>query len=165
MRSRTPDRYDRNVGFCQIEEISSETSYTEPSLGVEVFQARTEDVQVIIRGYGEVKVLDTIPIAPEVSGKILKIHPRLETGEVIHKGEILFQIDTRDYKASLEKARATVQQLENSILRIKKQYELDSERIKVLKRRKVTWKRQSRDVNQQTLVSSDALSKLQLIVV
>lgn len=120
--------------FAKMKQPPIEAHYDEPSLRVEVLKAYTEDVPVSITGYGEVKVLDVVSIAPEVSGKIVKIHPRLETGEIISKGDVLFSIDPRDYEASLEETAAAVKQLENSILRLNKQYEIDRERLKTLKR-------------------------------
>ncbi|MFC1493884.1 efflux RND transporter periplasmic adaptor subunit [Thermodesulfobacteriota bacterium] len=106
----------------------------EPTLQVEVLDAKPENIPVSITGYGEVKVLNEVSITPEVSGKVVKIHPRLETGEVIEKGEIIFQIDPRDYKAAFVEATATATQLESSLKRMKRQYEIDQERLKTIQR-------------------------------
>ncbi|MGD9158253.1 MAG: efflux RND transporter periplasmic adaptor subunit [Desulfobacteraceae bacterium] len=106
----------------------------EPSLQVEVLDAKPENVPVSITGYGEVKVLNEVSIAPEVSGKIVKIHPRLEEGEVISKDEVIFQIDTRDYKAAYIEAKATASQMKSSLTRMKRQYEIDKERLKTIQR-------------------------------
>ena len=93
-----------------------------------------EDVPVTIRGYGQVKTLNTVDITPEVSGKIVAVHPRLEEGEVIPSGELLFRIDDRDYRASIEEAHATVQQLENTVLRLGKELSIYRQRLKTLER-------------------------------
>lgn len=108
--------------------------FQEPALQVEVLEAEPANVPILITGYGEVKVLDEVSIAPEVSGKIVKIHPRLEVGEVIPEGDIIFQIDTRDYEAAYTEARATVTQMKSSLERMNRQYEIDKVRLKTIRR-------------------------------
>ncbi len=108
--------------------------HREPSLQVEVLDIKPENIPVSITGYGEVKVLNEVSIASEVSGKIVKIHPRLEEGEVIPKGEVIFQIDPRDYEAAFIEAKATVIQMKSSLERMKRQYEIDKERLKTIQR-------------------------------
>ena len=108
--------------------------HREPTLQVEVLDAKPENIPVFITGYGEVKVLNEVSIAPEVSGKIVKVHPRLDEGEVISKGEINFQIDARDYEAAYIEAKATVTQMKSSLERMKRQYEIDKERLKTIQR-------------------------------
>ncbi|MBU0960488.1 MAG: efflux RND transporter periplasmic adaptor subunit, partial [Proteobacteria bacterium] len=41
-------------------------------------------------------------IAAEVAGSVVEVHPRLQTGEVIPEGELLFAIDDRDYRSEYE---------------------------------------------------------------
>ena len=108
--------------------------FQETALQVEVLDATPENVPVSITGYGEVKVLNEVSIAPEVSGKIVNIYPKLEVGEVIAKDEVIFQIDTRDYEAAYIEARATASQMKSSLERMKRQYEIDRERLKTIQR-------------------------------
>ena len=111
-----------------------EAKNSERPLRVEAVQITKEDVPIFITAYGEVKALNVVPITSEVSGKIVAIHPRLETGETIPKGEILFKIDSANYTASYEEARGIVQQRENAIIRLKKQYTIDAKRLKTIER-------------------------------
>ncbi|MBN1848070.1 MAG: HlyD family efflux transporter periplasmic adaptor subunit [Deltaproteobacteria bacterium] len=106
----------------------------ERPLSVEVQKAELENVPVVITGYGEVKALDVVAIAPEISGKVIYIHPRLEAGEVIPQGEVLFRIDPSDYEATLKGALAIIEQLNATILRLNKQHKMDQERLKTLER-------------------------------
>jgi len=69
-----------------------------------------------------------------VAGKVVEIHPRLELGEIIPEGDLLFRIDPRDYEAAARSAQATVQQWESSITRLKKQFSIDQDRLKTLQR-------------------------------
>lgn len=101
---------------------------------VEVMAAQPKDVPVIITGFGEARSLNVVQLAAEVAGKVVEIHPRLEVGEMIPKGELLFRIDPTDYSSSLEAARAQVAQSEASIARIKKQQSTDTERLETLRR-------------------------------
>lgn len=109
----------------------AEAKNGERPLRVEAVQIEQEDVPVFITGYGEVKVLNVVPIAPEVPGKIIKIHPRLEAGEMIPKGEILFEIDPRDYVTLCNTSRDRLRILKRSQELAKKEYE----RMRVLFKR------------------------------
>jgi RND family efflux transporter MFP subunit len=81
------------------------------------------DFPVFITGYGEVKALNIVPIAPEVAGKIVEIHPRLEAGEIIPKGEVLFKIDPRDYMTVIKTSRDRLKILKRNQDLAKKEYE------------------------------------------
>jgi len=147
------------VGFVAMNSLAnmkkkpSELKISEPSLQVEAWSAEAESVPVSIKGFGEVKTLNVVSIAPEVSGTVIDIHPRLEAGEVISKGDVIFKINPRDYQAAMQEASATVTQLENSILSLQKQYEIDQERLKSLLRNKELARQQYERV--QTLFQED----------
>ena len=117
-----------------MKKAPSEIKTSERTLKVEAVKIQPVDVPVSITGYGEVKALDIVSISPEVSGKIVSIHPRLEPGEIIPKGDLLFKVDDRNYKAAHNEARAKVEQWKNTILRLKKQYSIDQARVKTLLR-------------------------------
>ena len=106
----------------------------ERALRVEAVRMHPVDVPVTIIGYGEVQALKVLTISPEVSGTLVEVHPRLDVGEIIPRGEILFKVDTRNYDAVTKEARATVMQWENSIKRLEKQFATDQERLKTLGR-------------------------------
>jgi len=120
--------------LASLKKPPAEAKLEERSLRVEAQIIKPEDVPVFITGYGEIKALDVVSISPEVSGRIVAIHPRLEVGETVTKGEILFRIDPRDYRAALSEAQATTAQLKNTIIRLKKQYDIDRQRLKTLQR-------------------------------
>jgi RND family efflux transporter MFP subunit len=122
------------LGLASLKKPPTQASHEERALRVEVLHVDVEDVPVMISGYGEVKALDVVSIAPEVPGKIVEIHPRLEVGEILHKDELLFKIDPRDYAAARDSARATVRQWENGIARLKKLYTIDRDRLKTIER-------------------------------
>ena len=106
----------------------AEAKNGERPLRVEATQVKQEDIPVFITGYGEVKTFNVVPIAPEVTGKIVKIHSRLEAGEIISKGELLFKIDPRDYMTVRKTGRNRLKILKRSQELAKKEYE----RVRVL---------------------------------
>lgn len=106
----------------------------ERAIRVQVIRAAPADVNVNIHGFGEVRARDIVNVAPEVAGRIVEVHPRLDVGEVIPAGEVLFVIDPRDYESRLTDATATVEQLKSSLERMRKQSSIDGERLKTYQR-------------------------------
>jgi RND family efflux transporter MFP subunit len=111
-----------------------EIKRTEPALQVEGTVVKTEDISVVLTGYGEIKALNTVSISPEIAGRVVHVHPRLESGEIIPQGVTLFKIDSSIYAATLQEANASLQQLKNTVLRLEKQFAIDRERQKTIER-------------------------------
>lgn len=57
---------------------------------------------------------DTIGVAPEVSGRIIEL--AVKDNQPVKKGDVLFRIDPRPYEATLAKAQATLNALDNEIM-------------------------------------------------
>jgi len=111
------------VMLTRLKKPPAEAENSERSLRVETIQIKKEDIQVVISGYGEVKALTVVPISPEVSGRIVDIHPRLKIGEIIPKGEVLFKIDPKDYLTVLKTNRKRLKILKRSHELAKKEYQ------------------------------------------
>ena len=111
------------VMLTRLKKPPAEAENGERSLRVEAMQIKKADVPVFITGYGEVKALTVVPIAPEVSGRIADIHPRLKIGEIIPKGEVLFKIDPKDYLTVLKTNRKRLKILKRSHELAKKEYQ------------------------------------------
>ena len=111
------------VMLARLKTPPVEAKNGERLLRVETLQVEQKDVPIFITGYGEVKVLKEVLIAPEVSGKIVAIHPRLETGEIIRKGDLLFKIDPKDYMTVLKNSRKRLKILKRSHELAKKEYQ------------------------------------------
>lgn len=73
-------------------------------------QARTDHTPVI--GHGTVRAKNQVNIIPEVSGRLTQVHPDLAQGKVIHKGDLLFEIDRTVYEARVRQANAEVEALQ-----------------------------------------------------
>ena len=111
------------VMLIRLKKPPAEAENGERSLHVEAIQIKKEDVPVFITGYGEVKALTVVPIAPEVSGRIVNIHLRLKIGEIIPKEEVLFKIDQKDYLTVLKTNRKRLKILKRSHELAKKEYQ------------------------------------------
>lgn len=75
-----------------------------PPAPVYVTKAKSENVAIPIRGIGDVKAYNTVIVKSQVTGTIVKIGYR--QGQLVHKGDLLVQIDPRPYQAQLEQADA-----------------------------------------------------------
>ncbi len=106
----------------------------EKPLHVQAVRLEPEDVPVVITGYGYVGALNVVDILPEVSGKIVEIYPNLEVGAIVPRGETLFVIDPRTYKARADEAEALVEQYRNGVKRLETQLANDGERLATLGR-------------------------------
>ena len=120
--------------LSSLKKPPAEAAVHERPLRVEGIRAEPRDADVFIYGYGEVRSLDVVNISSEVSGRTVYVHPRLEVGEVIPKGETLFKIDDQNYRAASADAGAAVTQLKASIQRLEKQYQIDRERRTTIER-------------------------------
>jgi RND family efflux transporter MFP subunit len=89
---KTPDRVER------------------PPLGplVEVLPVEVTDVPIVVEGHGEVVPRVAVDLVPQVSGKVVDVHPSLVAGGFFRSGQALVTIDPRDYELALERAQATV---------------------------------------------------------
>lgn len=121
-------------GLAMLKKEPVKVVLPERPLRVETITVQAEDIPISMTGNGDVRALNVVSIAPEVGGRIVEIHTRLELGEVIPAGETLFKIDSRDYQARVADAEATVAQLENTVKRLSKQYAIDRDRLKTLDR-------------------------------
>jgi len=104
----------------------------EKPIRVEVLTAQPEDVPVVITGYGQARALRVVQIAPEVSGRVVEIHPELTVGGIIPAGEVLFRIDPRPYASKLQEAQAQVARCTNGLERLRVQQGNERQHVKTM---------------------------------
>jgi len=121
-------------GLASLKKPPAEAKFEERAIKVQVQTAQPNDFPVVITGYGEARALTVVTIAPEVSGRVVYTTPELNVGRRIPSGDIIFRIDPADYEAGLQEAEAGVAQWQNTVARLKKQFDIDSQRLKTLKR-------------------------------
>ena len=71
---------------------------TETVIPVDVMPVAYETTRINIPAQGTVAPAVQVAVKPEVGGRITSINPDLVPGGTFRKGDILFQIDTRDYQ-------------------------------------------------------------------
>lgn len=111
-----------------------EAAQKEPVLKVRTRVMQPRDEQVLIQGFGEARAVDTVALSSEVSGRVVEIHPRLEAGEIVRKGELLLSVDPETYQSALDQAQAARSQRELAVKRLEKQAVLDRKRRETLAR-------------------------------
>jgi RND family efflux transporter MFP subunit len=121
-------------GLASLKQPPAEVKAEERPIRVQAMSAQPGDYPVAITGYGEARVLTVVTIAPEVAGRVVYTHPMFKVGQIIPAGEVMFRIDPADYEAGLQEASARVAQWQNSVARLKKQFAIDSQRLKTLER-------------------------------
>lgn len=86
--------------------------------------ALSEDVTLTVDVQGEVQPRTEINLVPQVNGKITYMSPKFIEGGRFKKGDLLVQIDPREYELRLIQARANVAQSETVVTREKSESNL-----------------------------------------
>ncbi len=77
-----------------------------PPQAVGVAAAKVADVPILDNGLGTVTPLATITVQSQISGLLLSLG--FTEGQIVHKGDLLAQIDPRPYEALLAQARGAL---------------------------------------------------------
>ena len=64
------------------------------------------DYQVTVQTHGIVQAHNQVSLAAEVSGVVTKVNPAFEPGAYFAEGELLVEIDSRNYVAAVEMAKS-----------------------------------------------------------
>lgn len=75
---------------------------------VEVVPAKLATGPVVVRATGRVKAARETVLSPEVSGRVVEVHPALVVGGLIGAGETAFRLDDEDYGHTLRQQQAQV---------------------------------------------------------
>jgi multidrug efflux pump subunit AcrA (membrane-fusion protein) len=121
-------------GLLAFHEPPAQKQFEERKLRVEVVEVQPETLPVLIEGFGTARSRDVVAVTPEVPGNIIEVHPRLDVGEVIPQGEVLFRIDPRTYQAALDQAKAQAESIEQGLAMLKAQFAVDRERLETAER-------------------------------
>ncbi len=79
---------------------------------VEVLTAQVRDERAVIVAYGTVQAHQQLVVQPEISGRVVRLNPRVVIGETLKKNAPLLQIDPRDYLAAVDEQRASLAKAE-----------------------------------------------------
>lgn len=73
---------------------------------VVVVQAIEDTVTLMVRSQGTVQPRTQTTLSSEVTGKIVRTAPYLQTGGFFHRSDLLIEIDDADYRAAVARAEA-----------------------------------------------------------
>jgi multidrug efflux system membrane fusion protein len=85
-------------------ERKSKAAKGEEAVPVVVASARRLDVPREVETFGIVEASSTVDVAPQVQGLVTEVH--FKEGDFVKRGDLLFTVDTRPYRASLAAAQA-----------------------------------------------------------
>ncbi len=102
--------------------VSAQPAGTAPAPKIDVAEVVSRDVTESDEFTGRLEAVHEVSIRPRVSGFVSAI--RFDEGAMVHKGELLFEIDARPFqaevdrlRAELERANATVERAKNELTR------------------------------------------------
>jgi multidrug efflux system membrane fusion protein len=108
-------------------ESKSKAAKPDGAVPVVVATAQLLDVPREVATFGVVEASSTVDIAPQVQGLVTEVH--FKEGDFVKRGDLLFTVDTRPYRASLAAAQAEL--LRNRA--VADQAQLEAERATRLK--------------------------------
>ncbi len=120
--------------LASLKKPPADLALEERPIRVDVINVTPQDYPVTIKAYGNVKAQTSVPIAAEVSGRVVATHERLDVGEIIPVGEVLFEVEDRKYRTKVEEAKSLVSQFKSNVVTLQKQYKVDNGRLGPAKR-------------------------------
>ena len=150
----------------------------EKGLLVEVLQARTENVEMVVETFGTVAPRESLKLVAQVRGPIVDINPAFKEGRYVQAETLLIQIDPRTYRLAVKRANVQIKQaeadlkrLEQEVLNLKARIRIarsdvrlarnEYERLKKLIDRKVIAQSQLDKAEQVYLASRERLQALE----
>lgn len=88
--------------------------------------------QIVVETMGLVTPARRLQLQPQVDGKIVDLHPNLEEGGFIEKGEVVARLEPEDYELAIRQARAQVAQMESALRLEMGQQEIAREEFELL---------------------------------
>ena len=95
------------VGFSVFDSGTSEAAAAPaapPPVPVVAGTVKSGNVSIYLRGIGTVTAYNTVLVRSQIQGQLVKIP--FKEGDLVHKGDLLAQIDPRSFQAALDQAIA-----------------------------------------------------------
>lgn len=123
---------------------------------VSVVQASARDVPKYLDEIGKNGAYESVNVTPQVGGRIVERH--FADGENLRKGQLLFVIDPRPYKAQLDSAQATLAQTKAALELAKIQFSRDQEIIatRAISKQDYDTKKNAVDVGEAQVQAAEA---------
>ena len=100
---------------------------------VEVFSAKSEDVQMLVESFGTVAPRESLNLVAQVRGPIVDLSPNFKEGGFIKNGTRLIQIDPRTYGLEVKRRKVQIKQSEAELKRLKQEMVNLQSRVKIAK--------------------------------
>jgi membrane fusion protein, multidrug efflux system len=123
---------------------------------VTVARATAQDVPRYLDEIGRNAAFESVVITPQVSGRIVERH--FQDGESLRRGQLLFVIDPRPYKAQVDSAQANLAQAKAALDLAKIQFARDEEVIgsNAISKQDYDTKKNTVDVDQAQVEAAEA---------
>ena len=82
---------------------------------VEVIDIQPGDYQVTVDTRGEVRARTRSELVPEVPGRVVSVAANFRDGGFFEKGDVLVEIDSRDYQTAISVASSNLAQAQNTL--------------------------------------------------
>jgi membrane fusion protein, multidrug efflux system len=127
-----------------------------PAPLVTVVKATTQDVPRYLDEIGRNAAFEAVTITPQVSGRI--VERNFQDGENLHKGQLLFVVDPRPFKAQVDSAEATLAQAKAALDLANIQFVRDQEVIgaHAISKQDYDTKKNTVDVDQAQVEAAEA---------
>ncbi|HUN63152.1 MAG TPA: efflux RND transporter periplasmic adaptor subunit [Candidatus Sulfotelmatobacter sp.] len=141
---------------CNRGDVQAENAGTLPPPLVTVVTATAKDVPRYLDEIGRNVAFESVTVTPQVAGPITERH--FQDGENLKKGQLLFVIDPRPFKAQLDAAQASLQQATAALDLAKIQFERDQELVgtRAISKQDYDTKKNTVDVVQAQIESAKA---------
>jgi len=127
-----------------------------PAPLVTVVKATAQNVPRYLDEIGRNAAFESVTVTPQVGGRIVERH--FQDGENLKKGQLLFVIDPRPYKAQVDAAQATLSQTRAALDLAKIQFARDQEVIgeRAISQQDYDTKKNAVDVDQAQVEAAEA---------
>jgi membrane fusion protein, multidrug efflux system len=141
---------------CNRSQVQASGPSGPPAPLVTVVEATTQNVPKYLDEIGKNAAFESVNVTPQVGGRIVERH--FQDGENLRKGQLLFVIDPRPYKAQLDSAQATLAQNKAALDLAKIQFSRDQEIIgsKAISQQDYDTKKNAVDVGEAQVEAAEA---------
>ena len=140
---------------CNRSSVRAEGPALPPPL-VTVAQATAQDVPRYLDEIGRNVAFESVSVTPQAGGQVTERH--FQDGENLKKGQLIFVIDPRPYKAQLDSAKANLAQAQAALELAKIQFARDQELVgtRAISKQDYDTKKNTVDVNQAQVEAAKA---------
>lgn len=141
---------------CNRSSAHAENPAAMPPPLVTVVKATARDVPRYLDEIGKNVAFESVTVTPQVAGRIVERH--FQDGENLKKGQLLFVIDPRPFKAQLDAAQASLQQAKAALDLAKIQFARDQELVgtRAISKQDYDTKKNTVDVNEAQVEATKA---------